>query len=77
MICKVCKRPVADPEGAYAFKTGGQVRFHTHQECRDLIHSSGVALGHMARKLIEIRNPGLFESPMVRSALAVIKELRK
>ena len=77
MICKVCKRPIEDAEGARAFKSGGHVRFHTHEACHELVRTTGAAVGQTLRQLVELRKPGVFESPVVRSVMAVIKELRK
>lgn len=77
MICKVCRQPITDPEGAYAFRIGGRVRFYTHPACKDLIRSSGELIGKTIRQIVELRKPGLFQSPAVRSVLAVIKELRQ
>jgi hypothetical protein len=76
MICKVCQQPIEDVEGARAFKAGGRVRFHTHEACHELVRSSGAAIGQTIRQFVELRKPGLFASPAMRSVLAVIKELR-
>lgn len=76
MICRVCGKDIVDAEGAHTFHAKGK-QFHTHTACRDLVYGSGVLLGQVAKQFVELRNPGLFQSPGMRGFLAAIKELRK
>lgn len=75
--CKICRKVIADPESAVHFRMRNATQFVVHPECKGAVTDAGVIIGNAVRDLVEIRHPGLFSKPLIRSVFAAIQELRK
>ena len=77
MLCKVCRQEITDEQGATPFVSGGKTRFWVHPFCATKVVEGGAIIGNTVKQLVELRNPGLFQKPLVRGLMAVIREFRK